>query len=66
MSKKQLIKNFTVTYVGDGGFITGVPMRDMSQEEWLALPDELLALALASGLYEVHEIEELQDGEVQS
>lgn len=41
-------------YKGDGaGYHTGIPARDISEEEWDSLPDELKATASASPLYEL-------------
>jgi hypothetical protein len=37
-------------YVGDGAFVLGVPMRDLSAAEWLALSDNERQAAQA--LYE--------------
>lgn len=39
-------------YTGDGStFIVGVPARDMTADEWLAVREDLRALGLAMGLY---------------
>ena len=38
-------------YVGQGEFIPGVPARDLTEDEWLALDGDTQALALDSGLY---------------
>lgn len=39
-------------YTGDGTqFLSGVPARDLTPEEWADLPDALRAVALATGLY---------------
>lgn len=41
-------------YVGDGhAWIPGVPMRDVTVEEWAALSDEQRQTCLATGLYVV-------------
>jgi len=41
-------------YVGKGlAYVPGVPMNNMTAEEWHELPAELRKLALASKLYEV-------------
>lgn len=40
-----------VSYIGQGDFIQGLPARDMSLEEWTSYPEDLLAAALAAGLY---------------
>jgi hypothetical protein len=43
---------FAVRYNGDGtAFISGVPIRNLTADEWSALSDELRALCLESGLY---------------
>lgn len=47
MTDKEII------YIGKGGYLIGVPGRDMTVEEWDALDDELRDQALALGLYEV-------------
>lgn len=36
-----------------GGFIDGVPARDLSKEEWLALPKETRDLCRSTGLYQL-------------
>lgn len=41
-----------VKYVGEG-FLSGIPARDLSEEEWAALSKEEQKLAISSGLYEV-------------
>lgn len=41
-----------VRYTGDGTqYLEGVPIRDLTPDEWQALSDATRALALASGLY---------------
>ncbi len=35
----------------DGAYIDGVPLRDITDEEWEALPERLQRAADASGLY---------------
>ena len=40
-------------YVGGGDFVPGVPMRDMTLAEWEAVSEELRALVLALGLYQI-------------
>jgi hypothetical protein len=44
-----------VRYIGAniGGYIPGVPMKDMGDEEWNALDSDLRVLALGSGMYEL-------------
>lgn len=40
-------------YLGTGAeFVYGVPARDMTEEEWQALPEKFRAEAAACGLYE--------------
>lgn len=41
-----------VRYVGDGAFVQGVPVRDLTAQEWDDLPEELQAMALAAGIFE--------------
>lgn len=36
-----VILHDTVIYYGAGAFVPGVPARDMSPEEWAALPADL-------------------------
>ncbi len=38
-------------YIGGGRWAHGVPARDLSQDEWDALPAELQAVAVEQGLY---------------
>lgn len=40
-------------YIGFGAFLPGVPARDMTAEEWAALPQEQQELAVALDLYQV-------------
>lgn len=43
-----------VRYLGEGKeVILGVPMRDMTDEEWAAVPEDGRAIAEASGLFEL-------------
>ena len=43
-----------VRYIGANiGYIPGVPMKDMNDEEWNALDSDLRVLALGSGMYEL-------------
>ena len=42
-----------IKYVGDGGFILGVPTRNLTQEDFDAFDKDTQALILASGLYEI-------------
>lgn len=42
-----------VKYRGDGSaYVTGIPARDLTLEEWAAIRPDLKALALATGLYQ--------------
>lgn len=34
-------------------FVQGIPARDLTQEEWDALPEELKDLAVSSGIYKI-------------
>jgi hypothetical protein len=43
-------------YTGDGStYVTGIPARDMTRDEWDGIRDDLKALALGMGLYEIKE-----------
>ncbi len=50
----------TVRYIGAniGGYIPGVPLKDMDAEEWNALDVDLRVLAMDSGLYEMGDPDE--------
>lgn len=50
MASNEIVE---VLYIGFGGFLPGVPARDLTAEEWLGLPDETRELALALDLYQV-------------
>lgn len=41
----------TVKYIGDGAYFHGVPARDLTDEEFAALPEAQQQALLASGLY---------------
>lgn len=41
---------YVVEYSGDG-FENGVPARNLTAEEWAAVPDETQKRLLASGMY---------------
>lgn len=45
----------TVKYLG-GGFLHGIPARDLTDDEWQALTKEQRETAVASGLYQEPEI----------
>lgn len=45
-----MAKQIIMRYVGTG-FLSGVPARDLSVEEWRALPRDVRRAALANGLY---------------
>jgi hypothetical protein len=48
-----------ILYLGKNGeFISGVPACDMSLEQWLAVPEDLRALALALALYRIEQDKE--------
>lgn len=57
MAKKQNellapIESGGVRYAGDGAtFIPGVPIRNLTADEWRELSDEVKALCISSGLY---------------
>ena len=53
-----------VLYIGFGRFLDGVPARDLTADEWAALPEAARALAVALDLYQVvrAETEGEQDG----
>lgn len=40
-----------VRYTGEGSYITGVPARDLTLEEWEAFPAPLRSAMVAQGLY---------------
>jgi len=40
-----------IRYLG-GGFLHGIPARDLTVDEWQALSDEQRETAVASGLYQ--------------
>jgi hypothetical protein len=40
-------------YVGNGEFISGVPARDLTAEEWEGLTEAQRQTALGCGLYEL-------------
>lgn len=45
-----------VRYVGDGsGFIPGVPLRDLTADEWQAMDPVVQASVRSSGIYRVVE-----------
>ena len=50
---KATVMRFPVRYVGIDAYVPGVPQCDMTAEQWMALPAQERAFALASGLYEV-------------
>lgn len=41
------------TYVGNGLYISGVPARDLTDEDWAALSEEQWAQITGSGLYDL-------------
>jgi hypothetical protein len=52
-----------VRYVGDGAFIQGVPARDLTAEEWAAVPSELQTMAVAARIFEPMVSEHEQESE---
>ena len=42
-----------VLYIGFGAFLDGVPARDMTADEWAALPETARGQAVALDLYQV-------------
>ena len=40
-------------YIGAGAFLPGVPTADLTEDEWLSLPNEMRELAVALDLYQV-------------
>lgn len=49
---KKAIKGITFK-APEGHFISGIPRRNLSPEEWEALPEALREKALDSGLYKI-------------
>ena len=45
-------KKTGVKYIGGGAFVSGVPMNDMSMEEWGLVPKDKQDAALRLNLYE--------------
>lgn len=46
-----------VRYLGQGkAFLSGVPARDMTLDEWEALDEDLRKVALALGLYKIETV----------
>jgi hypothetical protein len=41
----------TITYTGDGRYLDGVPMRDLTDDEWAAIPADDRKQALKLGIY---------------
>lgn len=41
----------TIKYVGNGSYFAGIPARDLSDEEFAALPENHQQALLSSGLY---------------
>lgn len=46
-----------VRYMAPGTFVLGVPARDLSAEEWIALTDEQRAAAIGAGAYVIEKRE---------
>ncbi len=45
-------KDEVIRYRGDGAFILGVPARDLTEDEFSALPDDVRKQVVNSGLYD--------------
>lgn len=43
----------TIRYIGDGNFLTGIPARDLSLEEWGELSGVIQVALIGQGLYEL-------------
>ena len=39
-----------------GGFVIGLPARDMTLDEWRSYPKELIAAALRAGLFQIENV----------
>ena len=50
-------------YIKKNEFIQGIPARDLTPDEWVALPKELQETALKSGVYEMPKKSVSKDGE---
>jgi len=46
-------KQIKAIYVGAGRFILGVPARDLTAQEWDALPPETQELAMREKIYQI-------------
>lgn len=46
-------KKFRAVYIGEGAFISGVPARDLSQEEWEAIGTRRQEAAIAGGIFKI-------------
>ena len=53
MAKKETVITLPVRYLNPSAYVPGVPQCDMTAEQWMALPAQVRAWALDSGLYEV-------------
>lgn len=53
-------KNIHVRYVGNGSsFVIGVPQKDLSEEEWTELSEQVKELAISSGVYQIVQKQEV-------
>lgn len=53
MARKDTVIALPVRYLDPSAYVPGVPQCDMATEQWMALPAQVRAWALASGLYAV-------------
>ncbi len=53
MARKDAVITLPVRYLDPSAYVPGVPQCDMTAEQWMALPAQVRAWALASGLYAV-------------
>lgn len=50
----------TVKYTGNGAYFHGVPARDLTDDEFAALPEAQQAALLRSGIYEREDAQEAE------
>jgi len=53
MARKDTVVTLPVRYLDPSAYVPGVPQCDLTAEQWTALPAQVRAWALASGLYAV-------------
>lgn len=53
MARKDAVIRLPVRYLNPDAYVPGAPRCDMTVDEWIALPAQVRAWALAAGLYEV-------------